>query len=234
MKFRLFFLAVSFLSSIAGMAQHRFSFAHYTSDNGLSQNSITAIMKDSKGYIWLGTRDGLNKFDGYNFTIYNSKPQKKKSGLSNRILTIREDKWGYIWVKTYDEIVYRVNPSTEELQQIVNPDGSVLEEKIEEMYVLPSGEVWLSTFRKELLVVTTDPVTHVLSFEKFKHPGKNSGAQLVQKVEEDSQKTTWILSGGGLCAIDSWGKVPVISKPFPYFRWWNRHAALCLAQRIAY
>ena len=217
MKYRLFFLAVSFLSSIAGMAQHRFSFAHYTSDNGLSQNSITAIMKDSKGYIWLGTRDGLNKFDGYNFTIYNSKPQKKKSGLSNRILTIREDKWGYIWVKTYDEIVYRVNPSTEELQQIVNPDGSVLEEKIEEMYVLPSGVVWLSTFRKELLVVTTDPVTHVLSFEKFKHPGKNSGAQLIHRVEEDSQKTTWILSGGGLCAIDSVGKSTCYFEAVPVF-----------------
>lgn len=206
MRHRILFVFVFLLSAAYIYSQHRFSFTHYTSDNGLSQNSITAIMKDSKGYVWLGTRDGLNKFDGYNFTIYNSKPQKKKSGLSNRILTIREDKWGYIWVKTYDEMVYRVNPSTEELQQIVNPDGSVLEEKIEEMYVLPSGEVWLTTFRKELLVVDTDPVSHALSFRKFSHPGKSPQTKDVNGVVEDSQKTTWIFSGGGLCAIDSTGR----------------------------
>ena len=72
MKHRFLFAFVFIISCITVTAQHRFSFTHYTSDNGLSQNSITAIMKDSKGYIWLGTRDGLNKFDGYNFTIYNS------------------------------------------------------------------------------------------------------------------------------------------------------------------
>ncbi len=217
MKHHFLFAFVFIISCITVTAQHRFSFTHYTSDNGLSQNSITAIMKDSKGYIWLGTRDGLNKFDGYNFTIYNSKPQKKKSGLSNRILTIREDKWGYIWVKTYDEIVYRVNPSTEELQQIVNPDGSVLEEKIEEMYVLSSGKVWLSTFNKELLVVHTDPDSHSLSFEKFSHPGKNPHTRNIYRVEEDALKTTWILSGGGICAIDSTGKSSCYFESVPVY-----------------
>jgi signal transduction histidine kinase/DNA-binding response OmpR family regulator/ligand-binding sensor domain-containing protein len=215
MKNRSILLLLLLIVGMYMQAQHRFSFTHYTSDNGLSQNSITAIMKDSKGYIWLGTRDGLNKFDGYSFTIYNSKPQKKNSGLSNRILTIREDKWGYIWVKTYDEIVYRVNPSTEELQQIINPDGSVLEEKIREMYVLASGKVWLTTFNNDLLVVDTDPETHAISFHKFTHPGKNPQSKLVHRVEEDKQKTTWILSGGGLCAIDSAGKTSCYFESLP-------------------
>jgi signal transduction histidine kinase/ligand-binding sensor domain-containing protein/DNA-binding response OmpR family regulator len=206
MKNRTLLLLLLLFFALSLMAQHRFSFTHYTSDNGLSQNSITAIMKDSKGYVWLGTRDGLNKFDGYNFTHYNSKPQKKQTGLSNRILTIREDKWGYIWVKTYDEIVYRVNPSTEELQQVSNPDGSVLEDKIREFYVLPSGKVWLNTFAGDLLVVDTDPETHTLTFKKFVHPGKNPRAAVVNLVEEDELKTTWILSEGGICAIDSLGK----------------------------
>ena len=217
MHLRILLLLALFYSGFSLTAQHRFSFTHYTSDDGLSQNSITAIMKDSKGYIWLGTRDGLNKFDGYNFTIYNSKPPKKKSGLSNRILTIREDKWGYIWVKTYDEIVYRVNPSTEELQQIVNPDGSVLEDKIEHLYVLPSGKVWLSTFSNELLVVNTNPESHTLSFEKFVYPGKKQVLKPIHKVEQDAQKTTWIISDAGICSIDSIGKTTCYFESLPVY-----------------
>ena len=141
------FLQLLFLVSLPlfTSAQYHFSFSHYTSDNGLSQNTITVMMKDSKGYLWFGTRDGLNKFDGYNFKAYNSKLNSKLSVLSNRILDVKEDRWGFIWVKTYDEIVYRLNTSTEELIRIENPSGGLINDKIAQIVVLPSGVVWLTT-----------------------------------------------------------------------------------------
>jgi signal transduction histidine kinase/ligand-binding sensor domain-containing protein/DNA-binding response OmpR family regulator len=191
------------LISLVADAQYHFSSTHYTSDNGLSQNSITAIMKDRKGYVWFGTRDGLNKFDGYNFTIYNSKPEHKVSVLSNRILVIKEDNWGYIWVKTYDEIVYRVNPNNEELTRIENPNGGFINDKINGMFVLPSGVVWLTTQNKGSYKITTNPNTHELKVELFDKAKKKIPHNVVRNVFEDTDQNTWILTQGGICMIDN-------------------------------
>lgn len=193
-------------------AQYHFSFTHYTSDNGLSQNSITAMMKDRKGYLWFGTRDGLNKFDGYNFTIYNSKPEKKIALLSNRIIDIKEDKWGYIWVKTYDDIVCRLNPDTEEMTLIGNPDGGYIDEKINEMFILPSGNIWLTTFGKGCFRIETNETTQELKVSIFNEKNKKLSNNFVQRIFEDKEANTWLLTQNGLSCINPTGTSAV------YFR----------------
>jgi len=187
-------------------AQYHFSFSHFTSDNGLSQNSITAMMKDRKGYLWFGTRDGLNKFDGYNFTVFNSKPNQKQSVLSNRILAIKEDKWGFIWVKTYDEIVYRLNPSDEVLSRIEKSDGSFLNDKIQDIYILHSGVICLTTFDKGCYKVVTDQKTHKLSVSLLNKRLSTLPDNSVKSIFEDKEHNTWILTQRGLCTISNSGK----------------------------
>lgn len=204
---KLFSLICVLIIALSANAQYHFSFSHYTSDNGLSQNSITALMKDHKGYLWFGTRDGLNKFDGYNFTPYNTKQDKKLSVLNNRILAIKEDHWGFIWVKTYDEIVYRLNPSTEELMRIENPDGGFVNDKIVDTYVLPSGTIWLTTYDKGCYKITTNDQTHNLTVIRFKTQKRNLLNDNVKSVFEDKQRNTWILTLGGLCCIEPNGKL---------------------------
>ncbi len=160
-------------------------------------------MKDRKGYIWFGTRDGLNKFDGYNFTIYNSKPNHNFSTLSTRILVIKEDNWGYIWVKTYDDLVYRLNPSTEELVRINHPNGGYVSDKINEMFLLPSGDIWLSTYNKGCFRVKTNAENHELTVTVFDKQNKNIPDNTVKTIFEDADKNTWILTLGGITFIDS-------------------------------
>jgi signal transduction histidine kinase/ligand-binding sensor domain-containing protein/DNA-binding response OmpR family regulator len=190
-------------------AQYHFSFSHYTSDNGLSQNSITALMKDRKGYLWFGTRDGLNKFDGYNFTVYNSRQDRKLSVLSNRILSIKEDKWGFIWVKTYDEIVYRLNPSTEELTRIKHPDGGYVNDKIRDVVVLPTGVIWLITMENGCYKVETNEGTKDLTLTVFSKKQRNIPNDVVKGIFLDQQKNTWILTLGGLACLEPNGKSKV-------------------------
>jgi len=79
---------------------------HITSENvvleqGLSQNSIHDILQDSKGYMWFATWEGLNKYDGYKFTIYRVNFKEPEKGLSNsNISVLHEDKNGYLWIGT--------------------------------------------------------------------------------------------------------------------------------------
>ena len=199
------------------IGQYHFSFSHFTSDNGLSQNSITAMMKDRKGYLWLGTRDGLNKFDGYNFTIYNSKPSSKLALLSNRIIDLKEDKYDFIWIKTYDEIVCRLDPVTGEMKRIENPEGGFINDKINEVYVLPSGNVWLTTAYKGCYQIITNKQTPNLTVKKFDKATKLLPDNNVLNIFEDKDKNVWLLTMNGLSCIYPTGRSVVYFKNQPFF-----------------
>ncbi len=75
-------------------------FKHYQADDGLAHNSVTSIIQDTKGMIWIGTRGGLNRFDGYTFKTYKDKNNKFGNIGNNIVTTIVEDKKGMLWIGT--------------------------------------------------------------------------------------------------------------------------------------
>ena len=216
MKKLFLFISLLLIPFLVG-AQYHFSFSHYTSDNGLSQNSITAMMKDRNGYLWFGTRDGLNKFDGSNFTLYNSKPDNLSSVLSNRILDVKEDNKGYVWVRTYDEIVYRLNQSTKELIRIKKTDGQFVNDKIREIYMLPSGIIWLATYDKGCYQVIPDDKTGDLTAHLFNQSRHTLPNNIVSGIFQDKEKNTWLLTQGGLSCIEPNGKVVFYFLKQPFY-----------------
>lgn len=79
---------------------NQLKFKKYSQEEGLSQSSVLCILQDSKGYMWFGTRDGLNKYDGHEFKIYRYNYKDKKSISNSFIKCLFEDKNGNIWVGT--------------------------------------------------------------------------------------------------------------------------------------
>ena len=75
-------------------------FKHYQADDGLAHNSVNTIIQDKKGLIWIGTRGGLNRFDGYTFKTYKNKKDKFGNIGNNVVITIAEDKNGMLWIAT--------------------------------------------------------------------------------------------------------------------------------------
>jgi len=73
-------------------------FRHYNNKDGLSHNTVNCSLQDSKGFMWFGTEDGLNRFDGYTFTIYRHNPEQPNSLPNNRITHLFEDSEGTVWV----------------------------------------------------------------------------------------------------------------------------------------
>src|SRR3954468_15373727 len=76
-------------------------FKHLQTDAGLSQSNVICTLQDSRGFMWFGTRDGLNKYDGYQFTVYKNSTQDKNSLSNNSVQDIVEDAHGNLWIATW-------------------------------------------------------------------------------------------------------------------------------------
>ena len=77
-------------------------FTHYDNDDGLSQNSAYAIVKDKHGFIWIGTQDGLNRFDGYQFKQFKHDSSNPYSISGSYILSLFIDESGELWIGTFN------------------------------------------------------------------------------------------------------------------------------------
>jgi ligand-binding sensor domain-containing protein/two-component sensor histidine kinase len=93
--------------------QNEYVFKQITVEEGLSQSAIFSIIQDKMGYMWFGTGNGLNKYDGYNFTIYINNPLDSTSISDNGISAIYEDKEGFLWIGTTGGILNKFNRNTE-------------------------------------------------------------------------------------------------------------------------
>src|SRR5688572_13115204 len=101
MKFySLFFIVVSTLSVHLSFSQSEIRLQHFSTRDGLSQNTINFIFQDSRGFIWIGTHDGLNKFDGLNFTVFKNNEDDPNSINSNDNYSVFEDSKGRLWFGT--------------------------------------------------------------------------------------------------------------------------------------
>ncbi len=76
-------------------------FEHWSTDNGLSNNWVSAVLQDSRGFLWIATQYGVNKFDGYEFQLYRYDPNDSNSLNSNWVRSMTEDTKGNIWFGLY-------------------------------------------------------------------------------------------------------------------------------------
>src|SRR3954467_6673476 len=81
-------------------AQERVAFRHLTIADGLSQNAVSAIVQDRRGFMWFGTKDGLNRYDGYQFVVFRHNPFDSTSISDSEISIVFEDSHGRLWVGT--------------------------------------------------------------------------------------------------------------------------------------
>jgi len=86
------------------------AFNHLTVQSGLSNNKVNTVIQDRTGFIWFGTEDGLNRYDGYNFKIFRHDPSDSNSLSGNSVWSLMEDHIGNIWIGTKGGVLNRFNP----------------------------------------------------------------------------------------------------------------------------
>ncbi len=187
-------------------AQVTCSFTHYSTEDGLSQNTVMNILQDRKGYMWFTTWDGLNKFDGYSFTTYKAKPDNQVELINNRVDFMYEDPYGLLWLQAYDDRVFRFNPQTEVFERVPQAGHEGYSQQISSIEVLPSGVVWLLTKQNGAIRIQTDPETLNFTSTWYSNNTGLIAATLVNHVFEDSEKNEWLMTDNGLVMVSADGK----------------------------
>jgi ligand-binding sensor domain-containing protein len=123
-------------------------FIAYTSEDGLSQQVVRAVVQDIDGFIWVGTEDGLNKFDGYDFKIYRSIRSDSSSLPDNFIYSLTPASDGGIWVGTNSGGLAKYNKTTDSFksyQHDPNNIASLSSNRVETIFEDADGIVWIGT-----------------------------------------------------------------------------------------
>ncbi len=109
---------IFFLGSLWGHAQQPvLYFKRLSQANGLSNNKVNCILQDKRGFTWIGTDDGLNRYDGNNFIVYKNMPGQSSSISGNSITDLHEDKEGVLWIATADGGITRYDHRLEPAKQ---------------------------------------------------------------------------------------------------------------------
>ena len=123
-------------------------FERISVEQGLSQSSVHCIFQDSKGFMWFGTEDGLNKYDGYQFTVYNNDPDDISSLSSNEVWAIYEDSSGVLWIGTIGGGINKFDRNTQRFTHYKHdPDNpnTISDNRVMSVYEDQSGILWLGT-----------------------------------------------------------------------------------------
>lgn len=216
---RAWLLLISLFNFCILVAQPTYQIKHYSVNDGMSQGIVQTIIQDKKGFLWFGTWNGLNKFDGYTFKNYKTSYKDGYILNTNRISQIAETKYGDIWCQAYDGRVYMFDNQTEKFIDIL---GSVAETMItnnyaDHIYTLSKGISWI-TFQNECAAIRIDDQLckqgkGITLYSSFK---QNLKGDKIYTVFEDSEGDEWILTNKGISII---GKKQVDSDfPFQYIK----------------
>jgi signal transduction histidine kinase/ligand-binding sensor domain-containing protein/CheY-like chemotaxis protein len=198
----LFFLL---LSAGARSQSDNLSFEHLGTAQGLSHSNVICAIQGSRGFMWFGTREGLNRYDGYSFTIYKNKIGDDKSLANNLVNALVEDKNGYLWVGTWGGGVDRYDRKTEQFVHFRHDPmkpASLSNNLVLSLLLDSRGYLWVGTEGGGL-----DRMDSTGKFEHFVHrEGDNTSLSDndVKGLFEDANHQIWVATlGGGLDLLDS-------------------------------
>ena len=160
-------------------------------EQGISQSTIEAIFQDSEGYIWLGTNDGLNRYNGYEFKIYNYE-EYQNSISHNGITDITEDKYGNIWVNTVSG-VNKINKKTEKISNYTEINGKIKEDSTTEIIVTKDNNILVGTYEGLNIYNAKED-----SFDIILEQKDGILSSCIYSIDEDINGNIWIGTELGL------------------------------------
>ncbi|HEY4788664.1 MAG TPA: two-component regulator propeller domain-containing protein, partial [Bacteroidales bacterium] len=177
-------------------------FDNYTLENGLSNNIIHCIYQDKEGWMWIGTSQGLNRFDGYKFTVFKNKPNDPQSLSGALVRTIFEDRNGNLWIGIENGGLNKFNRDKENFTRYATRDNfaSLFGNWVNTITQDKAGNLWIGT---EKGLVEMDPSTGKVLAYYNQGQGINSlSNNNVRFLHFDKKGHLWVGTMEGLDLFD--------------------------------
>ncbi len=197
-----------FFGVLSVFSQQQLSFEHITTSQGLSQNSVNCIFQDKNGFLWFGTNEGLNRYDGINFTYFKSHPNDSTTLSGNNITAISEDREGILWIGTTNGL-NSFNPLTGKVKRYILNNS--LKNPIHDNYILSvfadtgsgftnNGKekviwvgMWVDGLRK---LVIEGQREQIISYQHSSEDTQSLSDNSVQCIYRDPRGRLWIGTNG--------------------------------------
>lgn len=163
----------------------QFHFRHYNIENGVSSNNISTLFQDQKGYIWIGTENGLNRFDGNQFTLYQKNNPLYSNFHANSINTICETTDKELWLGT-DNGVFIYNQVKDTFTPFVKQtnDKTSITSWITHIIQDKAGNIWIATHKQGIFLFNTQ------------------NDNIVTRILNDEQNNIWLSGPYQLCKLN--------------------------------
>ncbi len=176
---------------------HPLRFDHITTKDGLSQDIVTSIVRDAHGFVWFGTEDGLNRYDGYSIRVYKHNPFDTLSLAGNSVNALFVDVEGRLWVSTNGLNLY--DEHTDRFIRIQHKDGDPHSLPIDHVVALcqdRNGSIWAGTDEG---LASLDPGATAWNIYRHDPSDPTSiGSSIVRSLFVDRSGTLWVGTQRGL------------------------------------
>lgn len=192
------------------------TFRKLSINDGLSQNTVYAILQDSKGFMWFGTKDGLNRYDGKHFKIYQNNPRDSTTIPDNYVHKLFEDRNGFIWIGTQNAGLLQFDRKTEQFLPITLQDDigrtGAKDVNVQSILQDQNGCIWVGTntsglYCLEVLGFGDIVVRKHYSFSK--NDPYHIDSNTILALHETADGTLWIGTTRGLSRLGKNEKSPV-------------------------
>ena len=172
-------------------------FKSLTVEKGLSSSDVNCLIQDKLGFIWIGTDNGLNRYDGSEIKVYRNKQNNSNSISDNSIWSLYEDRKGNIWIGTKGGILNKYAPIDDKFERIRLDENKYIENSITSILEDKQGFLWIGTYSQGLF--RYEPATGKIKSWKY-DPKNKSGLSnnYISSLLQDEAGFIWISTYNGL------------------------------------
>ncbi len=195
-------------------------FEHLSLEDGLSQNAVLDLLQDRDGFLWVATQDGLNRYDGYGFTVFKNDPDDPTTLSHNSVLQLLQDSNGAIWAGTWGGGLNRLDPQTGKITRYMHKAGdptSLSNDTVAALWEDRHGSIWVGSMGGGLSRL--DRVSGQFTHFRHKEGDPDSiSSDFVSTLYEDADGKLWLGTGGFGADGAGVDRFDPVNETFTHFR----------------